>query len=74
MNITAQNTDAVSMRLTVTVDENDYKDKVTEDLKKIGKTHQIPGFRKGHITLPDLRRRFGKQVTSDVIIQLFTKV
>ena len=37
MNITAQNTDAVSMRLTVTVDENDYKDKVTEDLKKIGK-------------------------------------
>lgn len=58
------------MRLTVTVDENDYKDKVTEDLKKIGKTHQIPGFRKGHITLPDLRRRFGKQVTSDVINQV----
>ena len=70
MNITAQNTDAVSMRLTVTVDENDYKDKVTEDLKKIGKTHKIPGFRKGHITLPDLRRRFGKQVTSDVINQV----
>ena len=70
MNITAQNTDAVSMRLTVTVDENDYNDKVTEDLKKIGKTHQIPGFRKGHITLPDLRRRFGKQVTSDVINQV----
>ena len=70
MNITAQNTDAVSMRLTVTVDENDYKDKVTEDLKKIGKTHQIPGFRKGHITLPDLRRRFGKHVTSDVINQV----
>ena len=70
MNITAQNTDAVSMRLTVTVDENDYKDKVTEDLKKIGKTHQIPGFRKGQITLPDLRRRFGKQVTSDVINQV----
>ena len=70
MTITAQSTDAVSMRLTVTVDENDYKDKVTEDLKKIGKTHQIPGFRKGHITLPDLRRRFGKQVTSDVINQV----
>lgn len=70
MNITAQNTDAVSVRLTVSVEENDYKDKVTEDLKKIGRTHQIPGFRKGHITLPDLRRRFGKQVTSDVINQV----
>ncbi len=70
MNITAQNTDPVSVRLTVSVEENDYKDKVTEDLKKIGRNHQIPGFRKGHITLPDLRRRFGKQVTSDVINQV----
>lgn len=70
MNITASNTDAVSMRLTVSVEENDYKAKVTEDLKKIGRTHQIPGFRKGHISLPDLQRRFGRQVTSDVINQV----
>ncbi len=70
MNITANNTDAVSMRLTVSVEENDYKAKVTEDLKKIGRTHQIPGFRKGHISLPDLQRRFGRQVTSDVINQV----
>lgn len=70
MNITANNTDAVSIRLTVSVEENDYKDRVKEDLKKIGRTHQIPGFRKGHISLPDLQRRFGRQVTSDVINQV----
>lgn len=70
MNITANNTDAVSMRLTVSVEENDYKAKVTEDLKKIGRTHQIPGFRKGHISIADLQRRFGRQVTSDVINQV----
>lgn len=70
MNITSTNTDAVSMRLTVSVEENDYKAKVTEDLKKIGRTHQIPGFRKGHISIKDLERRFGKQVTSDVINQV----
>ena len=70
MNITASNTDAVSMRLTVAVEENDYKAKVNDDLKKIGRTHQIPGFRKGHISLPDLQRRFGRQVTSDVINQV----
>jgi hypothetical protein len=62
-----QNTDAVSARLTVAVEENDYKDKVVAELKKIGRTHQIPGFRKGHVSLPDLQRRFGRQVTSDVI-------
>ena len=70
MNITSTNADAVSMRLTVSVEENDYKAKVTEDLKKIGRTHQIPGFRKGHVSLKDLERRFGKQVTSDVINQV----
>lgn len=70
MNITSTSTDPVSMRLTVAVEENDYKAKVTEDLKKIGRTHQIPGFRKGHVSLKDLERRFGKQVTSDVINQV----
>ena len=70
MNITSTSNDAVSMRLTVSVEENDYKAKVTEDLKKIGRTHQIPGFRKGHVSLKDLERRFGKQVTSDVINQV----
>lgn len=70
MNISSNSTSPVSMRLTVSVEENDYKAKVTEDLKKIGRTHQIPGFRKGHISIKDLERRFGKQVTSDVINQV----
>ncbi|MDE6323400.1 MAG: trigger factor [Paramuribaculum sp.] len=70
MNITSTNIDSVSLRLTVAVEESDYKAKVTEDLKKIGRTHQIPGFRKGHISIKDLERRFGKQVTSDVINQV----
>lgn len=70
MKLTATNTDAVSMRLTVDVEENDYQGKVKEDLKKIGRTHQIPGFRKGHISIADLQRRFGRQVTSDVINQV----
>lgn len=70
MKLTATNTDAVSMRLTVDVEENDYQGKVKEDLKKIGRTHQIPGFRKGHISMGDLQRRFGRQVTSDVINQV----
>lgn len=67
MNITANNIDAVSLRLKVEVTENDYKEKVKADLKKIGSTHQIPGFRKGHVSMADLQRRFGRQVTSDVI-------
>lgn len=67
MNVSMSKSDAVSARLTVAVEESDYRPKVIEDLKKIGRTHQIPGFRKGHVALKDLERRFGKDVTSDVI-------
>lgn len=70
MNVTLQNTDAVSARLTVSVEENDYKEKVLADLKKIGRNNQIPGFRKGHVAIGELQRRFGRQVTSDVINEL----
>ncbi len=67
MNVTMQKTDAVSARLTVNVEENDYKDTAVKKLKEIGRTHQIPGFRKGHVAIADLHRRFGADVTSDVI-------
>lgn len=53
--------------ITVSVTEADYADKVTEKLKEIGKKHTIPGFRKGHITLPQLRQRFGREVKSEAI-------
>lgn len=53
--------------ITVAVTEADYADKVTEKLKEIGRKHTIPGFRKGHISLPQLRQRFGREVKSDAI-------
>lgn len=67
MNVSMTKTDAVEARLTVSVEENDYKEKVQKQLKEIGRTHQIPGFRKGHVSMADLQRRFGREVTSDVI-------
>lgn len=54
-------------KIIVNVTEADYADKVTEKLKEIGKKHTIPGFRKGHISLPELRKRFGRDVKSDAI-------
>lgn len=73
MNVSMQKTSDVSGRLTVEITAADYEAKVKEDLKKIGKTHTIPGFRKGHVSIADLQRRFGKQVTSDVINEIVYK-
>ena len=67
MNITKEELSPVDIRLTVAIEENDYKDEVTKKLKEIGRTHVIPGFRKGHVPFGELKRRFGKQMTSDVI-------
>ena len=69
MNVSIQKIDNVNGKITVAIEENDYKDKVTAELKRIGKTHTLPGFRKGHVTIDQLRRRFGKQVKRDVINQ-----
>lgn len=67
MKITKEEISPVDIRLTVAIDENDYKDEVTKKLKELGRTHQLPGFRKGHVPFGELKRRFGKQMTSDVV-------
>ena len=67
MNISKEEISPVELRLTVSLGENDYKETVTRRLKEIGRTHSFPGFRKGHVPFGELKRRFGKQVTSDVI-------
>lgn len=69
MNVSMNKIDNVSARLIVSVEENDYQEKVTKEIKQIGKTHTIPGFRKGHVPFGELNRRFGKQVASDIINQ-----
>ncbi len=69
MEVTLQK-NGTSARMTVNVVESDYLDKVNAELKNIGKTHQLPGFRKGHVPFAELKRRFGRQVTSDVINQV----
>lgn len=67
MKISKEELSPVELRLTVAVDENDYKDEVTKKLKELGRTHVIPGFRKGHVPFGELKRRFGKQVATDVL-------
>lgn len=55
--------------LTIDVVEKDYADKVKAQLKKLGNTQNIPGFRKGHVPFGMLEKRFGKEMASDVINQ-----
>lgn len=67
MNVTFEQTSEARGLITVNICAEDYEGKVTEKLKKIRQTHVIPGFRKGQIPLPELRKRFGREVKSDAI-------
>lgn len=68
MNVSYEkNPDGLTAKITVAVEENDYAAKVKAELKKIGATQTIPGFRKGHVSIEHLIRRFGKEVKSEVM-------
>jgi len=67
MEIKFEKTGEACGKITISIAEADYADKVTAKLKEIGKKHVIPGFRKGHISVPELRKRFGRDVKSEVI-------
>lgn len=67
MNVTLEKNGELTGIITVKVEEADYAEKVKKELKKIGATHTIPGFRKGHISIDQLKKRFGKDVKSDVL-------
>lgn len=67
MNVSLQKNGNVDAKITVNVETADYAEKVKKELKRISETHVIPGFRKGHVPMDQLRRRFGKNVKSDVI-------
>lgn len=67
MNVTMEKTGNVSGTIIVSIEENDYLDKVKKDLKTIGQKRQIAGFRQGKVPEGILRKMFGKQVLADVL-------
>lgn len=67
MNVTVEKTNSVEGKIIVNVVEADYADKVKKELRNIGEKHPLPGFRAGHVPMEQLKKRFGRQVKSDVL-------
>lgn len=70
MEVKFDKTDSTIGKVTVDIVPDDYTSKVKTELKRIGSTHTIPGFRKGHVDTNYLMKRFGKEVKADVINRL----
>ncbi len=67
MNVNYEKLDNVNGVLTVTLEEKDYADKVSKQLKEIGKTHAEPGFRPGHVPAGLIAKKYGTAVKYDVV-------
>ncbi|MGH1384342.1 trigger factor [Kordia sp.] len=70
MNITRENIDALNAVVTVSIEKEDYSDKVTKILTDYKKTANIPGFRKGHVPMGLVKKQYGKAVLVDEVNKL----
>jgi trigger factor len=67
MNVEFNKIDNVNGVVTVMISEEDFADKIKQQLKQIGKTRPEPGFRAGHVPAGILEKKYGKAVRYDVI-------
>ncbi|RBP99527.1 trigger factor [Bifidobacterium xylocopae] len=59
MKISVRNLEPTKVRLTITVDGDEFKPYLDEARKEIGKQVNVPGFRKGHVPGPIIDQRIG---------------
>ena len=70
MNITFENPDKVNGLLTITLEKDDYQDKVENTLKDYRKRAQVPGFRPGMVPMGMIKKQYGAAVKVDEINRL----
>ena len=70
MNITFENADKVNGLLTITVEKEDYQEKVEKTLKNYRKKAQVPGFRPGMVPMGMIKKQYGTAVKVDEVNRL----
>lgn len=70
MNVEFAKIDDVNGQLTITIDENDYSEKVKKELKNIAKNHAEPGFRPGKTPSGLIAKKYGDAAKYEVINRL----
>jgi len=70
MNITKEQIDPLNAVVEVTINKEDYQDKVAVILKDYRKQANIPGFRKGQVPMGLIKKQYGKAVLVDEVNKL----
>lgn len=67
MKISFENPDKINGLMTLTVEVDDYKEKVEKTLKDYRKKANVPGFRPGNVPMNLIKRQYGTAVKADVV-------
>lgn len=70
MNITQNSIDDLNAVLTVSINKEDYQDKVEKTLNQYRKTANIKGFRKGQVPMSFVKKQYEKSIIFDEVNQL----
>lgn len=70
MKVSFENPDKINAQLTITVEEDDYKNDVEKTLKDYRKKVNMPGFRPGQVPMGLVKRQYGMAVKMDAINNL----
>jgi trigger factor len=73
MNVSLKNNDAVSGVLKVEIDKNDYAEPLDENLHKLRKQIDMPGFRKGMVPLGIVKKLYGKHALAEEVNKLVSE-
>ncbi len=67
MKISFENPDKINGLMTLTVEVDDYKEKVEKTLKDYRKKANVPGFRPGNVPMNIIKHQYGTAVKVDVV-------
>ena len=70
MKISRKDKDALNTLITINIERDDFKDKVKNVLTDYRKKANIPGFRKGHVPMGIIKKKYEIAVTADEVNKL----
>lgn len=70
MKITFENPDKINGLITLTVEQEDYKENVEKELKKLRRKANVPGFRPGMVPMGMIKKQYGMAAKMEQINRL----
>ncbi|MFZ4740030.1 MAG: trigger factor [Bacteroidales bacterium] len=73
MNITQENTGNLTAIIKIELNQSDYQDKVTKQLKEFQQKANVPGFRPGKVPFGMVQKMYGRGVKADEINKVLSE-